>query len=149
MKDLYPHITAQLPYGPGFCLVDGLLSLHPQGVEGFYHFSEKETYYRHHFPQRPVTPGVLLLECMAQIGVVCLGIFLQESREKAPPFALSESDVLFTAAVPPGSTVTVRSERVYWRLGKLKCKVALYLPSGKRACHGTLAGLLLKNQQEI
>ena len=46
------------------------------GAEGFYTFKEDEYFYQGHFKDNPITPGVILTEVMAQIGVVCLGIYL-------------------------------------------------------------------------
>lgn len=135
-------ILKALPYGPGFRFVDGLTHLSEDAVEGYYTFAAKAPYYAHHFPGHPVTPGVLLTECMAQIGLVCLGYYLLHAPTAAPAFALSESHVLYQKIVPPQTTVTVKARKIYWRLGKLKCEVALYLPSGICACRGTLAGVL-------
>lgn len=142
MEKPYAQIIEALPYGPGFCFVDGLQHLSENSVEGFYTFAAKAPFYEHHFPGHPVTPGVLLTECMAQIGLVCLGYYLLGMPAAAPAFALSESQVLYEQPVPPQTTVTVKARKIYWRLGKLKCAVSLYLPSGKCACHGTLSGIL-------
>ena len=49
-------------------------------------------FYKGHFKENPITPGVLLIETMAQIGVVCLGIYLLKneiSSDKKPKIALT------------------------------------------------------------
>lgn len=141
----YQHILEQLPYGPGFRFVDRLERVTDQEVIGYYHFSAEAAFYRDHFPQAPLTPGVLLVECMAQIGLVCLGIHLAgrpaQNKPAAAPLVLTEAQVQYEQPVPPGETVRVTAQRVYWRLGKLKCKVALYRADGRRAVAGTLAGM--------
>src|SRR5215813_1441594 len=69
-------IVAQLPYSEPFLFVDELLHADENGVTGTYTFKENLDFYKGHFKGNPVTPGVILTETMAQIGMVCLGIFL-------------------------------------------------------------------------
>jgi 3-hydroxyacyl-[acyl-carrier-protein] dehydratase len=70
------EIIAKLPYSKPFLFVDELISISENGVEGTYFFSPELDFYKGHFVNNPVTPGVILTEAMAQIGVVCLGIYL-------------------------------------------------------------------------
>lgn len=142
----YQHILDQLPYGPGFCFVDSLEEVSDTSIIGRYYFRETASFYQDHFPQKPLTPGVLLVECMAQIGLVCLGIHLagrppSEAPQDAPPLVLTEAQVNYELPVAPGETVRVEAHRKYWRLGKLKCAVALFQDDGQRAVHGILAGM--------
>lgn len=142
----FQHILDQLPYGPGFCFVDSLEEVSDTAVIGHYHFVKTASFYQDHFPEKPLTPGVILVECMAQIGLVCLGIHLagrpnSDRPEGAPPLVLTETNVIYEHTVPPGETVRVVAQRKYWRLGKLKCEVALHRSDGQRAVYGTLAGL--------
>ena len=76
MKSNLQQIINSLPYTRPFKFVDKLLTISENGVEGEYTFTENEYFYEGHFINNPVTPGVILTECMAQIGVVCLGIYL-------------------------------------------------------------------------
>ena len=70
------EILAKLPYSPPFLFVDDLVSVDENGVTGSFTFKEDLDFYKGHFKNNPVTPGVILTETMAQIGLVCLGIFL-------------------------------------------------------------------------
>ena len=91
-------IIQLLPYQTPFLFVEELTSLSENGVEGFYTFKEDEYFYEGHFKDNPITPGVILTEVMAQIGVVCLGIYLLSeavSETKKPQIALSSSDSRF------------------------------------------------------
>ena len=69
-------IISNLPYSKPFLFVDEIICIDENGVEGEYTFDENLDFYKGHFNENPVTPGVILTEVMAQIGVVCLGIFL-------------------------------------------------------------------------
>jgi 3-hydroxyacyl-[acyl-carrier-protein] dehydratase len=142
----FKDIISALPYGPDFCFVDSLSDINVDGVTGYYTFPEKTDYYESHFPDHPVTPGVLLCECMAQIGLVCLGIFLAkaEGHMEARPFVFTESQVHYLQQVSPGEQVKVVSEKIYYRLGKLKCKVSMYNDQEERICYGTMAGMIVR-----
>ena len=89
----HQKIIQLLPYQAPFLFVDELMSLSELGAEGCYTFKEDEYFYQGHFKDNPITPGVILTEVMAQIGVVCLGIYLLSEElsltTKKPQIALS------------------------------------------------------------
>ncbi|SFD76039.1 3-hydroxyacyl-[acyl-carrier-protein] dehydratase [Chitinophaga sp. CF118] len=134
-----------LPYGPSFLFVDALDHIDNEGATGHYTFHPEMECYKGHFIKYPVTPGVLLTEVMAQIGLVCLGIYITADMEtcKGRSFALTSSEVHFRLPVFPGEKVTVISEKVYFRFGKLKCKVKLNNSEGKEVCSGIISGMII------
>ncbi len=145
MEKEFAEILHRLPYGPPFRFVDGLTRLTPEAVEGFYTFQAESDFYKGHFKNAPVTPGVLLTECCAQIGLVCLGIYLSrgmgELATEATAVAMTESEMEFLKPVYPGERVQVRGEKMYFRFQKLKAKVRLYKANGELACRGQIAGI--------
>jgi 3-hydroxyacyl-[acyl-carrier-protein] dehydratase len=145
MDKTFKKILDRLPYQEPFLFVDGLTALTPDGVEGYYRFSPESSFYRGHFKDAPVTPGVILIECCAQIALACLGIYLSDPScgpSKTPgTVALTESQMEFLKPVFPGERVTVRGEKVYFRFNKLKAKVCLYRADGQLACRGMVAGI--------
>ena len=144
----YKNILEKLPYSSPFLFVDELLKVNEKSAEGIYTFPEDSFFYKGHFKNNPVTPGVILTECMAQIGVVCLGIFLLENEKttsKNIKLALSSSEVDFYLPVFPGETVKVVSEKLFYRFNKLKCEVRMYSKENKLICHGKIAGMI-KNE---
>lgn len=139
------NIIQLLPYQTPFLFVEELTSVSENGVEGFYTFKEDEYFYQGHFKDSPITPGVILTEVMAQIGVVCLGIYLLRkaiSETKKPQIALSSSEVDFFLPVFPKERVKIISEKVYFRFNKLKCKVQLFNEKNELVCRGTISGML-------
>lgn len=140
------NIVKQLPYGKPFLFVDDIQFVNLEQISGTYTFPEKAPFYEAHFPQNPVTPGVLLLECMAQIGLVCFGYYLlRNEKNKNRQFALASSAVDFYTPVYPGEMVTVQAEKIYFRFGKLKCKVMMTNATGTLVCKGILSGMLKEN----
>jgi 3-hydroxyacyl-[acyl-carrier-protein] dehydratase len=139
------NIIELLPYRSPFLFVEELSSISENGVEGYYTFKEDEYFYKGHFKNNPVTPGVILTEVMAQIGVVCLGIFLlknQIEESQHPQIALTSNEVDFFLPVFPGEKVKVISEKMYFRFNKLKCKVQLFNEKEELVCRGIIAGML-------
>ena len=147
----HQEIIQLLPYQPPFLFVEELTSVSENGAEGYYTFKEDEYFYQGHFKGNPITPGVILTEVMAQIGVVCLGIFLLKdkiSETEKPKMALTSQQVDFFLPVLPGEKVKVVSEKVYFRFNKLKCNVQLFNEKEELVCRGTLAGMLKTSQDE-
>ena len=138
------EIISKLPYSKPFLFVDELLHVDQNGVEGNYTFNENLDFYKGHFNNNPVTPGVMLTEVMAQIGVVSLGIYLlNEKFNKNTSIALTSIEIDFLKPVFPNEKVTVISEKVYFRFGKLKCKVVMKNEKGEIVCSGVIAGIIL------
>ncbi|WP_286971743.1 3-hydroxyacyl-ACP dehydratase FabZ family protein [Flavobacterium sp. UBA4854] len=138
-------IVKQLPYSEPFLFVDELLHADENGVIGTYTYKENLDFYKGHFKDNPVTPGVILTETMAQIGMVCLGIFLlgNELGENTV-IAFTSADMEFLKPVYPNEKVTVTSEKLFFRFGKLKCNAVMKNEAGQEVCRGVLAGMITK-----
>ncbi|HAH55909.1 MAG TPA: hydroxymyristoyl-ACP dehydratase [Flavobacterium sp.] len=138
------EIISKLPYSKPFLFVDELLHIDENGVEGTYTFDENLDFYKGHFKDNPITPGVILTEVMAQIGLVCLGIYiLNNTFNKNTAIVLTSTEIDFLKPVFPNEKVTVISEKLYFRFGKLKCKVTMKNEKGETVCSGTIAGIIL------
>jgi 3-hydroxyacyl-[acyl-carrier-protein] dehydratase len=139
------EIIQLLPYQPPFLFVEELSAVSETGAEGFYTFKEDEYFYKGHFKDNPITPGVILTEVMAQIGVVCLGIYLirdQIKEDKTLQKSLTSNDVNLLLTVKPKERVRVVSEKIYFRFNKLKCKVQLFNEKEELVCRGAISGML-------
>ena len=140
------EIIKTLPYQKPFLFVDELKEISEHGVTGNYTFKKNEFFYKGHFKNNPITPGVILTEAMAQIGVVCLGIYLLKNEfrlEKKIQIALTSSQVDFFISVLPNEKVTVISEKKYFRFNKLKCSVQMINEKNELVCRGTISGMIL------
>lgn len=145
LKMTKAEIIQLLPYQPPFLFVEELTSVSENGAEGFYTFKEDEYFYQGHFKNNPITPGVILTEAMAQIGVVCLGIYLLKddmSESNKPKIALTSNEIDFFLPVLPKERVKVVSEKLYFRFNKLKCKVQMFNEQNELVCRGTISGVL-------
>ena len=139
------EIILNLPYQHPFLFVDELVTVSDNGIEGNYTFKNDEYFYKGHFKDNPITPGVILTETMAQIGVVCLGIHLMGiniSVDNKPKIALTSQAVDFYLPVYPNDKVTVISEKEFFRFNKLKCKVKMLNASNELVCRGSISGMI-------
>ena len=149
-ENIYNKMTAKeiishLPYTEPFLFVDELTEVSEEGVEGNYRFKESAFFYKGHFKDNPITPGVILTETMAQIGVVCLGIYLLKDQvisDGFPKIALTSNAVDFYIPAFPKEKVRVRSEKEYFRFNKLKCTVKMYNEKDQLICRGSIAGMI-------
>lgn len=138
-------IITLLPYQDPFLFVDEITDVSENGITGSYTFKKNEFYYRGHFKDNPVTPGVILTEVMAQIGVVSLGIYLLKNEisiNNQPKIALTSNKIDFFLPVYPEEKVIVISEKEYFRFNKLKCNVKMLNNNGNLICRGYISGML-------
>jgi len=146
---MHNQILNHLPYKSSFRFVDNISALSEDGVTGDYTLREDAFFYEDHFEGNPVTPGVIITEIMAQIGLVVLGIFLilkEGELNLGPDEALfpllASTEVSFHKMVLPGQKVTVISKKQYFRFGKLKCYVEMTDSSNELVARGMFSGIV-------
>src|ERR1700748_3680113 len=127
---MFSYIFDLLPYKSSFRFVDEISFLDADSVIGHYTLRENAFFYEDHFPGHPVTPGAILTEIMAQIGLVVLGIHLIVTGSTGAAAGdvfplLSSVNVEFFKMALPGQLLTVTSKKVYFRFDKLKCHVEM------------------------
>jgi 3-hydroxyacyl-[acyl-carrier-protein] dehydratase len=146
------HILNHLPYKSSFRFVDHIAFLNEDEVRGEYTLKQDSFFYEDHFEGNPVTPGVIITEIMAQIGLVVLGIFLMlketdvnfsDDDDSVYPL-LTSTDVSFYKMVLPGEKVSVVSKKQYFRFGKLKCYVEMLDSENELIAKGMFSGIIKK-----
>ncbi|WP_028375255.1 3-hydroxyacyl-ACP dehydratase FabZ family protein [Leeuwenhoekiella sp. MAR_2009_132] len=145
----YQELVEKLPYSKPFLFVDAITEVSDNHIKGIYTFPEDSDFYKGHFPNYPVTPGVILLECMMQIGLVSLGIYKLRDQNidlnNNATVAMTENNAQFFKPVFPNDKVTVESELEYFRFHKLKAKVKMLNAAGDVVCSGVFSGILKSN----
>jgi 3-hydroxyacyl-[acyl-carrier-protein] dehydratase len=137
---------ARVPQQEPFRFVDALLELSAERAVGRYRWRPEADFYRGHFPGNPVTPGVLLIESMAQCGVVPIALFrfhqeLDESEAEKFQTLFTDAQVDFGGVVRPGDVVTTESRVLFYRRRKLKVEATMTGADGRVVCSGQLAGM--------
>jgi 3-hydroxyacyl-[acyl-carrier-protein] dehydratase len=144
-------ILAAIPHRAPFRFIDEILEVDEHHIVAAYRFPEDADFYRGHFPGNPITPGVILLETMAQAAVVAHGIYLVGlgglgalggDRANTRMLTLfTEATVEFTGLVRPGQRVVTRGEKKIFRRNFLRASAEMRVDDGTVVCSGTLAGM--------
>ena len=110
-----------LPHRYPFLLVDRILEIEPgKRAVGLKNVTVNEPFFQGHFPGRPIMPGVLILEAMAQVGGVLLLHALPERHEKLIYFTGIDR-AKFRRPVVPGDQLRLEVEIV--KLRSWTCKL--------------------------
>jgi len=118
IKELIPH---RYP----FLLIDGIQTLTPnESATGIKNVSANESFFEGHFPDRPVMPGVLIIESMAQTaGCLVVASLGKESEGKLVYFMTIEN-ARFRKPVVPGDRLVINVQ-------KLRSRGSVFKFSGK------------------
>ena len=115
------QIKAMLPHRYPFLLVDRVLEIVPrQRLVALKNVTVNENFFNGHFPQKPVMPGVLIIESMAQAaGLVMLSE--EEHKGKIPYFA-GIDNARFRRTIVPGDQVIIEIDviRIKGNVGRVK-----------------------------
>ena len=125
-----------LPHREPFLLIDEVLELRPgEGAVARKTVRADEWYLAGHFPGRPVMPGVLIVEALAQTGAVAV-LSEEENRGRMALFA-GIDDCRFKRIVGPGDVLELRCdlERMRGPIGRGK---AVARVGDELACRATL-----------
>lgn len=144
---LKEKIMEAIPQKAPFRFIDDLYEINENFILGSYTYKTDEFFYKGHFPDNPITPGVILVETMAQIGVLALGIYITKQYENKLKVFFTSSDVSYKRQVFPGEKVIVESEKIFFRANKLKCKVKMRNISNEIICSGILSGVFINNNE--
>lgn len=140
------EILSRLPYTKPFLFVDDLLEVNENGIKGSFTYHKDLDFYKGHFKNQPITPGVILTETMAQIGLVCFGIYLTGGDSQM--VMMSSCKIDFLKPVYPNEKVTITSTKNYFRFNKLSCNVTMENEAGEIVCKGEISGMSIKNSDE-
>jgi len=101
--DSKEKIKGLLPHREPFLYVDALTHVDKERIIGRRTYTDEDYFFKGHFPQYAVVPGVILIESMAQCGGA--GIKALQNAEDALFFLASVDKVKFRAQVRPNDTV--------------------------------------------
>jgi 3-hydroxyacyl-[acyl-carrier-protein] dehydratase len=130
------EIEALIPHRDPFLLLDEVVSIEPgSSVVARKTVRQDEWYLSGHFPGNPIMPGVLIVEALAQAGVVAV-LSEEENRGKLVLFG-GIDDLRFKRLVRPGDTLelTCEVERVRGPVGRGKVRATV---GDDLAARGTL-----------
>ncbi|HSV32420.1 MAG TPA: 3-hydroxyacyl-ACP dehydratase FabZ [Atribacteraceae bacterium] len=114
------QIQTILPHRYPFLLIDKILTLEEGRAVGLKNVTMNEWFFQGHFPGRPIMPGVLILESMAQVGATMM-MNMKEFAGRIP-FLTSLDNVKFRRPVVPGDQLLIEVVLLKMRrqIGKLR-----------------------------
>jgi|LSQX01.2.fsa_nt_gb 3-hydroxyacyl-[acyl-carrier-protein] dehydratase len=135
IKKLSKKIIEVLPYEKSFNFVDELSFISDDKIIGHYTFTKNECFYKAHFKHIPITPGIILIEMMGQVGMVCHLIYLNNLHLNKRIFhpILSNVEASFLKEIKVEDKLTIISDKIYYRKGILKSNLKL-LNSNNEIC---------------
>lgn len=139
------RIMAMIPHRYPFLMVDKVVDVVPDvSAVGIKNVSINEPFFQGHFPQRPVFPGVLIIEAMAQTAAVLVVATLGPSAEGKLVYFMSVDNARFRKPVGPGDQIAIhvfkeRSRGNVWKF-RAEAKVDATL-----VAEATYAAMILDN----
>ncbi|MGB7573707.1 MAG: 3-hydroxyacyl-ACP dehydratase FabZ [Thermodesulfobacteriota bacterium] len=105
------EIMSILPHAYPFLLVDRIVEVEPgKRIVGIKNVTYNEPFFPGHFPGRPIMPGVLIVEAMAQTAGMLVFKSTGEESHKKPVFFLGMDNVKFRKPVIPGDQLRLEIE---------------------------------------
>jgi UDP-3-O-[3-hydroxymyristoyl] N-acetylglucosamine deacetylase/3-hydroxyacyl-[acyl-carrier-protein] dehydratase len=139
------EIMKRLPHRPPFLLVDKIYELTDKHVVGVKNVTMNEPFFVGHFPEKPVMPGVLQVEAMAQTGGI-LALSTVPDPENYLTFFMKMDNVKFKQMVMPGDTLIFKLELITpIRRGICHMQAYTYV-NGKLASEAELMAKIVKQK---
>ena len=106
-------IKSILPHREPFLFIDEIIEIDgAQKVVAVKYINKNESFFQGHFPDKPVMPGVLIIEAMAQASIILYSIDKPEIAKAHPDYYLGKVKAEFLSPVYPGDKLTIETNKV-------------------------------------
>jgi 3-hydroxyacyl-[acyl-carrier-protein] dehydratase len=138
------EILARLPHRYPFLLIDRAFEYVPmKSVRGVKAVTFNEPFFQGHFPGRPIMPGVMMVEAMAQTGAILISKSLEIDVQRHTVFFMSVDGAKFRRPVVPGDMLEMRAEVEFARRGIFKFTGRAEV-AGQRAAEAVFAAKVVE-----
>lgn len=139
------EIQNLIPHRYPFLLVDKVLEVEEgKRAVAIKNVTINEPFFQGHFPGNPIMPGVLIVEAMAQVGLIAIKT-QEENKDKLGVFAGIDG-MRFKEQVRPGDTLTIEVELTALRRGIGKADAVAYVDGDKVAAKGKIMFALVDDK---
>ncbi len=151
-QEAFEEILSLLPQQEPFRFLDEITELNESHIEGRYQFKPDAWFYQGMPENAKFTPTGVLIEAMAQVGVVAFGLHkLKQQYIHDPAIKLDEFVSLFTDVqvdfkkeIPAGAKIRITADLNFWRRHKIRSQVKLYNSSDELVGEGSFSGMAVK-----
>ena len=106
-------IKSILPHREPFLFIDEIIEIDgAQKVVAVKYINKNESFFQGHFPDKPVMPGVLIIEAMAQASIILYSIDKPEIAKAHPDYYLGKVKAEFLSPVYPGDKLIIETNKV-------------------------------------
>ena len=106
-------IKSILPHREPFLFIDEIIEIDgAQKVVAVKYINKNESFFQGHFPDKPVMPGVLIIEAMAQASIILYSIDKPEITKTHPDYYLGKVKAEFLSPVYPGDKLIIETNKV-------------------------------------
>lgn len=135
------EIMSIIPHRYPFLLIDRITEIElKKSIVGIKNVTANEPQFTGHFPNRPVMPGVLIIEAMAQLSAVLVAKSMENTQDKEV-FFMSIEETKFRKVVEPGDTIKMHAEIIQNRGTVWKFKAYAEV-DGKVAAEGVFTAMV-------
>ena len=119
MKDIN-HILEVMPHRYPFLMVDRIVGhKREENIQTLKNVSINEPYFQGHFPTKPIMPGVLILECIAQSACLLMVDFMEDPSKKLVFMSKVVNYKMFHNVIP-GDQLYIDAKLLHHKLGSFK-----------------------------
>ena len=127
-------IMKLLPHRYPFLLIDRVVAFEKdKSLVAIKNVTMNEPQFTGHFPDKPVMPGVLIIEAMAQAACILASQSMEENTDDKLVYFMSIDNAKFRKPVTPGDTLHIRVEKHSARGPVWKCKAVAMVGEQKVA----------------
>ncbi len=132
------QICEIIPHRYPFLLLDKVTEFHdPEWIEGQKNVTANEYFFVGHFPARPIMPGVLILEALAQLGAVFAKVATGGAEADRLVVFSGCDEIRFRRPVVPGDVLRLRMQKIKSKFGHWKMQGTAWV-GDEVACEGIL-----------
>ena len=136
------EIKKLIPHRYPFLLVDRVTSIEPGvGAKGYKNLTANEEFFQGHFPHKPIMPGVLMIEALAQLG--CITLLIKDEYKNLLGVFTGIDGVKFRQMVVPGDRLDLEVELIKLKgpIGRMRGVARV---GDKIACEGEITFAMIK-----
>ena len=134
------QVKGLLPHREPFLFIDAVTRIDETHIEAYRDLRPEEAYFAGHFPGYPVLPGVLMVEAIAQAGILIVLATQEKLANRRTLFAAAEK-IRFRRPVRPGERLLLRARIIASKAGVYKIHGTASVGE-ELACEATVTGAL-------